>query len=172
MKWVLIVFVAIVALVLIVWVVGVMSPKDHVATITVRYDKPDSAVWAAVSDFEKVPDWNAAVTSVRRIADVDGRPAYREKYGGFEVTNVVRELVPNRRIVREILPEGAFSGSWTLELTPDGQATLLKITERGHVENPLFRAMMRFNDNSKTMRGYTEALGRRLGSRGEEVRST
>jgi len=163
MNWVLIVVVVLVALVVLAYVIGALSPADHVASLTWRLGKPDSEVWSAITDFERVPEWNPGVASVRRIADVDGRPAYREKYGGFEVTNVLRESVPNRKVVREILPEGAFSGSWTLELAPDDGGTRLTITERGHIGSPLFRAMMRFNDNFKTMRGYTTALGRRLG---------
>jgi hypothetical protein len=163
MKWVIVVGGVIAALGLLLTVAGALRPTDHVATITVHLAKSDSAVWAVASDFPRVPEWFDEVKKVERIADVGGRPAWREQYGGFTVTNVVREWEPNRKIVREILPEGAFSGTWTLELAPDGAGTKLTITERGHVGNPFFRGMMMFADPRSTMRKYAAALGKRLG---------
>ena len=162
MKWILIALAVIVTLVTILFVLGITAPKEHTATVTQRFAASDSAIYRIASDFEQVPSWFSEVRSVRRIADVDGRAAYRENYGGFEVTNVVRELTPHRRIVREILPEGAFSGSWTMDLAPDGDGTRVTLTEQGRVENVFFRAMMRFGDNRKTMLGYLEALRGKL----------
>lgn len=165
MKWVLVIVGFGLLLVVLILVAGSLKPRDHVAAISFTINQPDSVVWATVSDFEKVPEWNhEMVQSVRRIADVDGRPAYREKYGGFEMTNVVRELAPNRKFVREILPEGSFSGSWTVELAPAGNATSVTITERGRVDNPFFRGMMAFSDPRATMRKYAAALGRKFGT--------
>ena len=165
MKWVLIVVGVLVAVGLILFVVGSTRPKDHVASIRVRIAAPDSAVWAAVTAFERMPDWFSEVKSVERIADIDGKPAYHERYGGgWVMTTVIREKAEGVRLVREILPSGAFSGSWTFELAPDGAGTSLTLTERGRVENPLFRAMMMFGDNRKTMRQYVAALGRHLGA--------
>lgn len=164
MKWVLIIVGVLVALVAVLALVGAMRPADHVATITVRMNSTVRAVWTVVSDFEKVPTWFSEVTSVERIADVDGKSAYREKYGGFAVTNVVRTWDPPHRFVREILPAGAFSGTWTVELAPEGNGTKITVTEHGHVGNPLFRAMMMFSDNRKTMRRYLAALETRLTS--------
>jgi uncharacterized protein YndB with AHSA1/START domain len=162
MKWILIVLALLAALVAILFVLGITAPKEHVATVTRSFAAPDSTIFRIASDFEHVPSWFTEVRSVRRIADVDGQAAYRENYGGFEVTNVVRQLTPNSRIVREILPEGSFSGRWTMELFPAGDSTRVVLTEYGVVENAFFRAMMRFGDNTKTMKGYLEALGKRL----------
>ena len=162
MKRALIIVGALVALVAIAFIAGSLRPADHVASITVRLAEPDSVIWATVSDFPRVPEWFTEVESVERVADVDGQPAWREKYGGFAVTNVVRVWDPPRKIVREILPSGSFSGTWTIELVPDSGGTTITITEHGHVGNPLFRAMMMFTDNEKTMRAYVAALEKRL----------
>ena len=78
------------------------------------------------------------------------------------MTNVVRESVPDRKLVREIQPEGAFSGTWTIELAPEGSATMVKVTERGHVDSAFFRAMMRIGGYEKTMRAYLAALQKRV----------
>ncbi|MFI5279661.1 MAG: SRPBCC domain-containing protein [Gemmatimonadales bacterium] len=164
MKWVLIVLGVIAGLAIVLFVVGSLRPKDHIATITEHVSAPDSTVWAVVTEREKMPEWFADVKSVARIADVDGRPAFHESYGGgWTVTTVVRERVEGKKVVEEILPGGAFSGTWTYELAPDAGGTRLTITERGHVENPMFRAFMMFGDNTRTMRRYVSALKKKLG---------
>ena len=163
MKWVLIVVGALAGILLLLFVIGLLRPKEHTATWAVTIPAGDSVVWAVMTDFERVPAWNPDVKSVQRVADVDGRPAYKEDYGGgWSVTNVVRESVERRRLVREILPGGGFSGTWTHELAPDGAGTRLTITEVGRVDNPLFRAMMLFMDSRRTMRRYGEALARKV----------
>ena len=165
MKWVLIVVGALAALGVVLFVVGLVRPKTHVATRTFRLAKPPADVWAVVSDFARVPEWFSEVSKIERIADSDGKPAWKETYGGrFEATVVTTEWVEPRKIVREILPSGPFSGSWTLELAPDGEGTRLTITEQGTVANPFFRGMMVFHDNYKTMTRYATALARRLGT--------
>ena len=169
MKWLAIILGTIAGLALIVLLVGALRSPDHIATVTFRLGKPRGEVWAVVSDFAKGPEWFPEVKSVERIADVDGRPAYREQYGGFTVTSVVREWVDSARIVREILPSGSFSGSWTLELADDPAGTRMAITERGHVGNPFFRGMMAFSDNTKTLKQYAQALATRLGTSLEVV---
>jgi uncharacterized protein YndB with AHSA1/START domain len=169
MKWLLVVAGALVALAVLIVVVGALRPRTHVASRAFRLEKPPADVWAVVSDLARLPEWFSEVTRVERIEDIDGRPAYRETYGGnFTVTTVVREWEDQRKLVREILPGGMFYGSWTLELAPDGEGmTRLTITERGTIDNPFFRGMMVFHDNYKTMTQYAEALARRLGARME-----
>ena len=163
MKWVLVIAGLLLALVIVAFIVGSFQPKTHVASVTFRVAKPDSVVWAEVANIEKSPEWVPDVRSVTRLPDNAGRPSYRENFGGFEATTVIAVSETSRKLVKEILPSGPFYGSWTWELSAEGDATRLTITEQGTIENPLFRALMIFNDNQKTMRQYGAALGRRLG---------
>ena len=169
MKWILIIVAVIVALGLVLFVLGSLQPKTHEASVTFRVGKPDSVVWGAVAGIEQTPEWVPDIRKVERLPDNAGRPSYQEDFGGWPATTVIAVSEPNRKLVKEILPGGAFYGSWTWELAPEGEATRLTITERGTVENPLFRAMMMFADKKKTMRGYAAALGRRLGATVSEV---
>lgn len=162
MKWVLIGLAILIALVLLMFIVGSLRPRDHVATTVFRVASPDSAVWAQVSALDKAHEWVPDVRGVIRLPDHAGRPAFEEDWGGWKVKTVLAASEPPRRLVKEILPGGAFHGSWTWELAPDGEGTQLTITERGTVPNPLFRAMMMFSDTRKTMRGYAAALAKRL----------
>jgi hypothetical protein len=57
---------------------------------------------------------------------------------------------------------GGFRGSWSYELTatPEGGTTLV-VTEKGEVDNPVFRAMMIFMDKHATMMAFHRALAAR-----------
>ncbi|MGH7699739.1 MAG: SRPBCC family protein [Gemmatimonadales bacterium] len=164
MKWVLVAAGTLVAVALLIVVVGLFVPKSHETSVTVRLGKPPADVWAVVADFARQPEWNPEITRAKRLPDRDGRAVWRETYGGFEATVVTAVEQPPRRLVREILPDGPFYGSWTWDLVADGDGTVLTITERGTVDNPLFRGMMVFHDDTKTARAYAAALARRLGT--------
>ena len=151
-------------------VVGLLRPKTHTAVHSVILAAAPERVWAEIADVERLPEWLPEITQVERLPDRDGQPSYREHFGQFEATTVVTASDSARRLVKEILPGGAFYGSWTWELAPEGEGTRLTITEQGTVPNPLFRAMMIFHDNTKSARDYADALARRLGVGIEGVR--
>ncbi len=164
MKWVLIVVGSIVAIAVLILIVGMLRPSTHLATHTVVLAVPPESVWTVITDFERQPEWVPDFTAVERLPDRDGLPSFRESFGGFQATTVVRDAERPRLLTKEILPGGAFHGSWTWELAAEGAGTRLTVTERGMVDNPFFRGMMVFADHSKTMRKYAEALARRLGA--------
>jgi uncharacterized protein YndB with AHSA1/START domain len=163
MRWILIIIGVLFGLVALVFIVGLLRPKSHTATHTTVLSAPPERVWAEIADVDRAPEWVPEVTKVERLPDRDGRPSYRESFGGFEATTVIRVSEPPRLLVKEIVPGGAFHGSWTWELAPEGTGTRLTITERGTVENPFFRGMMIFHDNTKSARDYATALARRVG---------
>jgi len=171
MKWLALVVGVLIGIGAVITIVGALRPADHTAAITVRLAKPRGEVWAVVTDFAAQPQWFSEVTASERIADIDGRPAWKERFGGFEATLVQRERVEETRIVREVLPSGSFSGTWAYDLADDGAGTRLTITEQGHVGNPFFRGMMAFTDPRATMRKYAAALGTRLGVAVEDIPS-
>lgn len=170
MKWILIVPAALVGLALLIVVAGLFVPKSHEARVTVRLGKTPPEVWAVVTDFARQPEWNPEISAATPLPDRDGKAVWQEMFGGnFRATVVNVVVEPPTRLVREILPDGPFYGSWTWELAPDGQGTRLTVTERGTVENPFFRGMMVFQDKTKTARGYAAALARRLGTELERM---
>lgn len=163
MKWVLIIIGGLVGLVVRAAIIGLFLPKGHVATHDMRLAAPPDSVWAVVTDFAKQPEWFAEVKSAERAPDVNGHPAWRENYGGFTATMETAEWDPPRRLVRVLHADNAgFRGSWTWDLAPDGAGTRLMITERGEVDNPIFRLMGAMMDQTATARKYGEALRARV----------
>jgi hypothetical protein len=170
MKWALIVLGALAGIAAMVAIIGALLPKGHVATRAARFAQTPTVIWQAVTDFEKFPSWRDGVTSVERLPDRDGHAVWTERGAHDSIPYELVESVapsgsaPGRVVTRIADPKLPFGGTWTLEVIPMGGGTLLRITERGEVYNPLFRFMSRFIFGyTKTMGSYLSALGKKFG---------
>jgi hypothetical protein len=151
-----------------------MLPKGHVATRAARFRQTPDAVWQAITGYEEFPKWRAGVQSVTRLPDVNGHVVFMETSG----TGSSAQEIPYE-IVESVAPAGAvpgklvakiadlklpFGGSWTYEVAAADGGTVLRITERGEVYNPIFRFVSRFfMSQTKTMEDYLNALGQKFG---------
>ncbi|HUF24169.1 MAG TPA: SRPBCC family protein [Vicinamibacterales bacterium] len=144
--------------------VGMALPASHEATRSARIDAPASAIYSMLIVPEAYPEWRPDVERVERM-DAD---RFRE-YGkdGPIVFRIVDRQPPSRLVVAVDDPDQPFSGTWTFELQPEGaqgQATRVRITERGDVPNPLFRAIARvLMSPTEGIEAYLRNLGRRFG---------
>lgn len=168
MKWVLIIVGVLVALGVVVFVVGVLLPRDHVAGSSVVLRQPADAVWRTVRDMSGITSWWPEVLSSQRLADSAGREIWEQKLkNGFAMRLIVTEDVPPRRLVMTIdaPPDAPFGGTWTYEVSAVAGGTRLAVTEAGYVNNPLFRFMSTFVfGHHATQDGYLRALGKKLGA--------
>ena len=166
MKWVLFSAAGLVAVMALVALVGSLLPRDHVAARRARLPRPPAEVWAVIRDVARAPEWRADLERVETLPPAAGRARFREVGSQGAITlEVVEELAPSRLVTR-IADEGLpFGGSWTFELQPSGDGTLVTITERGFVGNVIFRALARFVfTHHRTLEQYLRALGRRFGA--------
>lgn len=170
MKWALIVFWALAGIAAMVAIIGALLPKGHVATRAARLAQTPAVIWQAVTDFEKFPSWRDGVTSVERLPDRDVHAVWIEQGGHGSIPyELVESVAPSGnapgRVVTHIADSKLpFGGTWTLELIPMDGGTLLRITERGEVYNPLFRFMSRFIFGyTKSMESYLSGLGKKFG---------
>jgi uncharacterized protein YndB with AHSA1/START domain len=164
MKWVLIVLAVIVLIAGAVTLIGLLLPRDHVASSTTVINAPPQTVWDALVNVSEYPRWRPEVRSVD-VLSTDGALRWREHTSQGDITLERMEEDRPRRLVARIADEKLpFGGTWTYELTPDSQRTRLTITERGYVTNPVFRFMSRFVfGHHQTQEDFLRALGRRFG---------
>ena len=150
---------------LVVVAVGYLLPVAHVASRETTLERDPGDVFAAIADVTHYPEWRADVRSVEVLSSLPLR--WREHGRNGDITLVVSESTPPSRLVSRIDDSSlAFGGTWTYELTPVGRATLLRITERGEVYNPVFRVMSRFVfGHTATIDAYLAALGARVARR-------
>lgn len=143
--------------------IGMFLEPSHVATREAVYARTPDEVWDVIIRFDRAPQWRSDVEAVeiesgdpiRFIEVSDQGPV------PFEVTEQER---PTKLVLMIADPELPFSGSWTFVLAPVDGGTRLTITERGRIDNPLFRFMARaFMDPAATANTYLVDLGRHFG---------
>lgn len=155
--------VALIAAIGTMGVVGMLMPKSHRATRSVRLGVAPEQVWSVVTDFENAASWRG-LKKVERLADRNGHPVWNEvgRQGAMPIEIEVFE--PPRKMVGRIAdPHLPFGGTWTYEFSPESNGCRLRITEDGEIYNPVFRYIARIIGYSATIEGYLKTLGKRLG---------
>lgn len=166
-RWVLLVIGGLIGLILLMTLIGVFLPKDHVAARSLTLPQPPEAVWQVVTDFAQQPKWFSEVTRSERLPDQNGRARWREVFGGdMEATLEVIEEKPPQRIVRKIVNDDLpFSGQWEYDIKPLNTGCQITVTERGAVTNPFFRFMSRFVFGyTATIEKYLQSLAAKFGA--------
>jgi diadenosine tetraphosphatase ApaH/serine/threonine PP2A family protein phosphatase len=113
-------------------------------------------VYAVLRDVARAPEWRKEVKRV----DLVGEGQFREVGANGTILYQIDEDRPPQRLVTRIADEALpFGGTWTYELAPCPEGTEVRITERGEVRNPVFRALARFVfGHTATMERYLASL--------------
>jgi len=167
MKWVLIVMGALVVLVALVAVIGLLLPKNHLASRSSHFRQPPQAIWDAITG---PPDWRPDIRSFEKLAPRDGHRAWKEidKHGQAIAYESVEENPPHHLVTRIADPKLPFGGTWTHEIVPESNGCQLTITEAGEIYNPIFRFMSRFVlGYSGSIETYLKALHAKFGEAAE-----
>jgi uncharacterized protein YndB with AHSA1/START domain len=155
------------AMILTVIVVGSFMPRDHTASATVRLNRPVGDVWTAITDFDAQPAWRKGLAGVERLPDRDGRRVHRELSRHGPMTMIIESAEAPSRLVKRIADESLpFGGTWTFELSPDGDGARLTITEEGFVKPAMFRYIGRIIGQDSTIKGYLSDLTMHLSGDG------
>ena len=149
-------------LALIVTAIGFALPQSHVVSGDATLTASPAAVFATITDVSSQSSWRTGITSVDVLSNNPMK--WREHEGSDTILYEVVESRPtDLHRVRIADPDLPFGGTWTYELTADGNGTKVRITERGEVYNPLFRFMSRFVfGHTATIDRYLADLRRRL----------
>ena len=169
MRWALWALGIIVALIATVLLIGSLLPKQHSATRASSFHRPPDAIWSAITDYSKFPEWRKSVTRVEALPSANGNPLWREfdKYDHSLPFEIDESKPPQRLVTRIADPNLPFGGTWTYEITPQADgSTMLRITENGEIRNIFFRFVSRFlMGYTKTMEDYLNALGQKFGEK-------
>jgi hypothetical protein len=166
MRWILRIPGVIVAVVLLVVVIGALLPREHSVSRQSFYHQAPEAIWQTIMDYEKFPTWMKGVARVEPFGSLNGNPAWTEvESNGMKIPLQVTEAVPPRHLVTRIAdPKLPWGGTWTTEITPAPGGSVMRITENGYVNNPVFRFMARFVFGYRsTLDSYLKSLGGKFG---------
>jgi len=121
--------------------VGRSLPVAHVASRTVTFRRPAEDVWAAIND--------PTLMSSRGVGDVK-----------FETV----ESRPPKLLVRRVVGEKDFGGTWTCDIASSPGGSTLTITENGEIYNAFFRFVSRYViGHHRTIDSTMAALRKRFG---------
>ncbi len=164
-KWLRITAAVLGGLIASVFIIGVLLPREHVASRTAELSVPAESVWVAITDIEAFPRWRPEVSRVEQLPMHDGHAVWREHADYGPMTLEAIEQVPPRRLVTRIVDQDlGYGGEWTYEIVPTERGSRITITENGYVDSPLFRFMSRFVfGQTSTMETHLRALGGRFG---------
>lgn len=128
-------------LALLVVVSGVFLPREHTVSRVIHLKAAPDQVWALITDHAKDPTWRAGLLETVRLADRHGHPVWEDRgTRGQRMAYMTLESTAPTRLVRRIVDQERFGGTWTYEVTPEGTGTRLRITEEGWVGVP-FRVL-------------------------------
>ena len=159
--WIAIAVGGLVGLVILMAVIGLTLPRDHVAARSVVLAKPPDAVWGALTDLEAQVGWRRGLKRIERVAPLQFREHTTQGALLFAIDRDEPCALRITRIADDKLP---FGGRWIYELADATGGTRLTITEDGFVKNPVFRFLSRtVFDTSSTIEKFLADLGRHLG---------
>lgn len=149
-------------LVFIVVLVGAMLPKGHSVSRTVQVPLEPDALFTRLSDVSRYQSWRPDVSSLQRLPDKHGMPAWIEETGHTKIPMRFERMErPSLLVARIDSNDLPFGGAWTYRIAPSPGGSQLTITEDGEVSNVIFRFMSRFVfGHYATMDGFLRNLGR------------
>lgn len=139
MKIVLIVLASFAAAIALIWITGSLLPVNHIAARQAVFHQPSEAIWNAIS----APPNQPSLT----YESVEAYP-------------------PHRLVMRVHDADHNFGGTWTYEILPAPSGSLLRITERGEVYNPIYRFVSRF------IMGHTRTIDESLDTLAKKFNET
>lgn len=160
------IFVALLIVAGAVWLYARSLPAHttHTRSITLEKASPE-AVFALLADFQNMPKWNSNMEKIEMLPPIDGKEATRQTFNGkMEMTIVTSESTAPTHLVRTMIDDGGpFSGSWTYEITPEGNGSTVALTEQSEVPNPVFRLMMKIFGPTKYMDQHLQDMAKNFG---------
>ena len=133
------------AIVLFVVLIGFTLPVKHSASGEAPVKASPQRLYKLITDVDRFPEWRSTVKRIEHAPDSAGKKRFREVGSDGTILYEIDTAVPDQRLVTRIADRSLpFGGSWTYELVPRGDSTVLRITEDGEVYNPIFRFVSRF----------------------------
>jgi len=166
MKWLLLIPAVVLLVIVGLFVLGLLQPVKHSVTRSIRLNEKPEIVFAAVDNFDDLPNWSTSVLKVERLPARDGKSAARVtmKWGNMQMVMTQLERTPPTRLVVSAAKEGGEPlGTWTYELAGENGGCRVSLTEDGELKNPLYRAIGRMRgldaNITQTLRDLAKKFG-------------
>lgn len=129
---------AVIALISVIWLIGMMLPATRVARIEGRMTAPPAAILATIRAVEDQPQWRADVAEVTGTAK-----GWTETTHRGHVIDFTPEVMTQQRIRLRFASNAGFGGTWAADLRAERGETIIAITETVTTPSVFGRIMSR-----------------------------
>jgi hypothetical protein len=143
MKKFLITLAVLVGLVLAVLVAGAGMRAEHVARGSRLYAAPPERVWTALLSIRQLPFDRSDLANIESPIEKNRMPSSLEVLGSPILIEAPTQRPPVQLVVKTVEPGLAYSGTWTIVLTPNGDLTRVTIVEDATISSRALRFFVR-----------------------------
>lgn len=125
---------------------GLLLGSEQTMVGQALLDRSPETIWRILMDLDGMPLWRSDLSSLERLPDLAGHPAWREiGRNGSRVIQLSAAEPPTRLVLRTTVAGLPSFPARTFELAAAPGGTLLTLTERTLVRNPLRRLLNRLH---------------------------
>jgi len=142
------------------YLVGLALPAEHSTVVSRQLPSSPETVWAILMDLDAMPAWRTDLRGLERLPDHDGSVRWREETASGERTMRRLTALPPERLV--VGADESGRREWEYRVERRGQGSLISITERVWVVNPLRRPLVAiFGLDRAALEGLLDGLATR-----------
>jgi hypothetical protein len=143
---------------------GSTQPEEHVFTRSMQLAQPTEKIFETISDFAAQPSWQPYVHSIEKLADREGKPAWRIVQEGVAMVMTVEESAPPKKLHLHFVDEKQVADiHWEFSLGAITGGSLVLLKERGRINGSFFRGMNRLFGNTKYADQFLQHLAKKYG---------
>ena len=163
MKRVLVFSAVLVGLLLLVTMAGAGMKAQHVAKASRLYAAPPERVWTALLSIRQLPLDRSDLANIESPIEKNRVPASLEILGSPIRIEAPTQRPPVELVVKTVEPGLAYSGTWTIVLTPEDDKTRVTIVEDATIRSRALRFFVRtILGDDVLLEGIFRALTRKL----------
>jgi len=120
---------------------GLFLDPSYESQVVAVIQAPPLVLAESLADPAQQEKWRPGASAVEVLAAADGRPRIQVTAGETKIEMERKEATASR-VVWEVIPsrKHVFEGTWTWDLTPEGDGTRIVLVERGVITSPFARA--------------------------------
>jgi hypothetical protein len=163
MKRVLVFSAVLVGLLLLVTMAGAGMKAQHVAKASRLYAAPPERVWTALLSIRQLPLDRSDLANIESPIEKNRVPASLEILGSPIRIEAPTQRPPVELVVKTVEPGLAYSGTWTIVLTPEDDKTRVTIVEDATIRSRALRFFVRtILGDDVLLEGIFRAVRRKL----------
>lgn len=163
MKKLLVFSAVLVGLLLLVTMAGAGMKAQHVAKASRLYAAPPERVWTALLSIRQLPLDRSDLANMESPIEKNRVPASLEILGSPIRIEAPTQRPPVELVVKTVEPGLAYSGTWTIVLTPEDDKTRVTIVEDATIRSRALRFFVRtILGDDVLLEGIFRAVRRKL----------